>query len=374
MKNLFILLLVLCHCDKLPAQSFPENRNLIIITIDGYRWQELFEGADENLICNPQYVKDTQLMKSLYWDAVQESRRKKLMPFFWNVIATQGQLYGNRMLGNRMDVTNWYKISYPGYNEMLTGFPDPLFIPNIPLNNRNQNVLEYLNSKESYSGKVVAFTSWNIFPYILNEKRSKLPLNSGYLLSQYLEKDSEHRVSDAVQQAVIHKKNTRYDELTYINAREYIGAHHPRVVLLGFGETDECAHAGRYDLYLQKANNIDRMIADFWYYIQTDPYYKNNTTLLITTDHGRGSATSSWVKHGIFTKGSANTWLALLGPDIVATGEVKSAEKLYQKQLASTIAMLMGEQFEFTQPIGRPITLPARKSPEPNLSLVVTSK
>ena len=63
---------------------------------------------------------------------------------------------------------------------MLTGYADPFFIPNIPINNRNVSVLEYLNKTENYAGKVVVFTSWNIFPYIFNEKRSKLPLNSGY--------------------------------------------------------------------------------------------------------------------------------------------------------------------------------------------------
>ena len=91
--------------------------------------------------------------------------------------------------------------------------------------------------------------------------------------------------------------------LTYLSTREYIGVHHPRIVFLGFGETDEFAHEGRYDLYLQQASNIDRMISELWYFVQTDPFYKNNTTFIITTDHGRGSSPSSWYTHGLFTKG-----------------------------------------------------------------------
>jgi hypothetical protein len=68
----------------------------------------------------------------LYWDLTPELRRQKLMAFFWNTIARQGQIYGNRLYQNKMNVSNIYKISYPGYNEMLTGCPDPIFIPTYP--------------------------------------------------------------------------------------------------------------------------------------------------------------------------------------------------------------------------------------------------
>src|ERR1700722_5002660 len=170
--KLFVLpLLALAFHGVTQAQPSPKTQNIFIITTDGFRWREVFDGADEALVSAAKYVKDTALTKYLYWDSTTALRRKKLMPFFWNVIAEQGQLYGNRLLGNKMDVKNWYKISYPGYNEILTGYSDPLLIPNIPVNNRNINVLEYLNAKENYAGKVVVFSSWNIFPYILNEKR-----------------------------------------------------------------------------------------------------------------------------------------------------------------------------------------------------------
>src|SRR5450432_1614573 len=183
MKFLFLsfaaMLLTLCFANT-QAQSSANTENVFIITIDGFRWQELFNGADEAILGNPQYVKDITLARQLFWDSTALLRRKKMMPFLWNVIAANGQVYGNRSLGNKDDVTNWYKISYPGYNEMLTGYADPFFIPNLPVNNRNISVLEYLNKTKRYADKIVAFTSWNIFPYIFNEKRSRLPLNSGY--------------------------------------------------------------------------------------------------------------------------------------------------------------------------------------------------
>lgn len=351
MKPLCFFIFLFVHIVS-SAQQETSSENLFIITTDGFRWQEIFTGADSALIANPRCVQDSALMKQLYWDQDANIRRKKLMPFFWSTIASQGQLYGNREYENKIDVTNFYKISYPGYNEMLTGFPDPVFIPNIPLQNRNQNILEWMNSKPGFAGKVAAFSSWNIFPAILNRKRSHLPINSGYEL---LPGDSlpENQLINDVQESINVKKHTRFDLLTFLSAREYIDRCHPRVVLLSFGETDEYAHQNRYDMYLQQATAVDQMIAELWYYVQTNSFYRNKTTFLITTDHGRGKSTNTWYRHGIFTKGSGEIWFALLGPRIIPAGEIKLSQQFYQKQLASTMAVLLGESFE-----GKAISIP----------------
>ncbi|HZE82738.1 MAG TPA: hypothetical protein VE035_00450 [Puia sp.] len=361
MKFSYLLMLGLLFFYAGRAQQAPEKtRRLFIITIDGFRWQEVFSGADPALISDENYVRDTVLTKDLYWDTTAESRRRRLMPFFWNVIASKGQLYGNRLFNNKVNVKNFYKISYPGYNEIFTGHTNGLVSPNLPVYNRNRNVLEYLNSTPAYQGKVVVFTSWNIFPFILNDKRSGLPVNSGYQRQQ--DEGEAIQLIDSVQQAVSPRTKTRYDLLTWLNAREYISSHHPSVAFIGLGETDEFAHAGRYDLYLQHAASIDRMVSELWYAIQTDPFYKDNTDLLITTDHGRGVSPSSWTTHGFWAKGSGDIWLAALGPDILPEGEMRTSGQLYQKQLASTIAMLLGESSTAGHLRGDPIAFPVAET------------
>jgi arylsulfatase A-like enzyme len=146
--------------------------------------------------------------------------------------------------------------------------------------------------------------------------------------------------------AVNIKGETRYDQLTFLTAKEYVQKKQPRVVFIGLGETDEHAHHGRYDLYLEQANKIDRMIAELWHWIQTTEGYKDNTTILITTDHGRGSRDSKWTSHSTFIRGSSQTWMAMIGPGIAPLGEVKEEQQFYQQQLAQTIAGLVGEKFE----------------------------
>jgi Type I phosphodiesterase / nucleotide pyrophosphatase len=366
--KLFLPYLLALLCGPASAQVLPpspsrhaQTKKLIIITIDGFRWQEVFTGADPLLITNPDYVRDTLLTRQLYWDSSAQDRRKKLMPFFWSTVACEGRIYGNRLLGNKMNVRNFYKISYPGYNEIFTGHTDAFNSPNLPMENPHVNVLEYLNTSQEYKGKVAVFTSWNVFPFILNQVRSGLPVNSGYSpLAD--DTDPEARLIDSVQAVLPHNK-TRHDLLTFLTAKEYIQQHHPSVLFLGLGETDEMAHQARYDLYLQQIADIDRMISDLWYLLQTDPYYRDSTTILITTDHGRGWKPNKWTTHGFWAQGSGEIWMAVLGPDILPSGELRSRGQVYQKQLAATIAALLGDPVAPGHPPGHPIDLPSRWSP-----------
>lgn len=220
------------------------------------------------------------------------------------------------------------------------------------------NVLEYLVSKEAFKGKVVAFTSWDVFPFILNEKRNGLPINAGYENISDNNLSSTQQLINKVQDEVNTENNsTRHDALTFETAKEYLKKNSPKVLYLSLGETDEFAHQEQYDLYLQQANNFDKMIAELWHWVQTTPGYKDNTTFIITTDHGRGKKSSKWGKHGYFTGGSSQTWLAIIGPGIQPLGEIKEGQQIYQKQLAQTIAVFLGEEFVANHTIASPLTL-----------------
>ena len=326
------------------ATSASASENLFIIITDGFRWQEVFNGADSMLINNEAFTPDAATIKSMYWAETKEERRKKLMPFFWNVIANKGQLIGNRDLNNKMNVANIYALSYPGYNEIFTGTTDISISGNSKKNNPNINVFEYLESMDEFKDRVAVFSSWNVFPYILNRERNSIVMNSGY--EQVENRNAETAMINAVQErAIINKTPTRYDMLTFTTAKEYIKTNKPRVVVIGFGETDDFAHQKKYDLYLQQANHIDRMIGELWHLVQTTQEYKNNTSFLITTDHGRGNDTKHWSGHGFFINGSSQTWLAMIGPNIAPLGERTEKQKLYSKQIAETIANLVGKDF-----------------------------
>lgn len=348
--------------------------NIFIISIDGFRWQEVFAGADSALIYDECYTQGAAMLQALYWDRSPELRRKKLMPFLWNVLAANGQLYGNRQYDNKMNVANAYAISYPGYNEMLTGNTDPFISSNRKYDNPNINVLEYLNGKKEFSGSIAAFSSWDVFPYILHKKRNGLLINSGYEKIKEPRSSVLQLLNKVQQEAVQHKAATRYDQLTFIAAKDYLMHQRPRILYLGFGETDEFAHKGRYDLYLQQANTTDRMIAEMWHWVQTTDGYRNNTVFIITTDHGRGRKKSKWTSHGSFTGGSSEVWLAVAGPGIEPIGEMKENQQLYLQQVAQTIANLLGEKFEPGQTVADAMPIRIKeKSPSADGDLLLAN-
>ena len=351
----FISLLLALSCLNAFAQQPPKTKNVFIVTIDGIRWQEIFQGADRAIINNHSYTSDVALAKLMYVDSTTEANRKKLLPFFWNVIQQQGQLYGNRLYKNKVNVFNGYKFSYPGYNEILSGYADIRVSSNEPENNLNITVLEFLNSIKQYNNKVAAFTSWEIFPYILAKERSGLPVYSAYDSVKEAGDFNLHIFNKAQENLIKEKGSTRKDFLTFIAASEYIKSTKPRVVYIGFGECDEDAHNGKYDDYLQHLNEADKMIQQLWYYIQSTPEYKDQSTLIITTDHGRGKKKNKWTEHDVLVKGSGDTWMAILGPDTQPKGEIQLPQQLYQRQIAATISTLLGENFIANHPVANAI-------------------
>lgn len=318
--GLFLLSLSVQTNDGTPAVLNAENR-LFIITIDGVRWQEVFEGADPDLISG-----DEKFLAG---------NRTALLPFIWKTVARQGAVYGNRNYQNKMDVANPYRLSYPGYNELLTGHVDLSIFSNQPYNNKNLTILELLNTTKAFRNKVAAFASWDAFDAILNKNNSSFFINTAFRPVHKEMPTPGQKLINKLQREIEDEKNIRADKLSFLAALEYIEKRKPSVVFLGLGETDEAAHKKSYKEYLHSLHNADKMIGLLWNYAQSNPHYADRTTFLITTDHGRGRDEVSWAHHGMSVKGSSETWMALIGNGIAPVGEKKNPAQLYQRQLTS---------------------------------------
>ncbi len=331
--------------------------NVIVVTLDGLRWQEIFNGADSIILNDKTYDGDIEYVKTNFWSKDLNNRRSLLAPFIWNTIQRNGVILGNRNYDVNFNVANKYQFSYPGYNEIFTGFPDDAVNSNDKILNKNINVLEYLNKVPAYKGKVAAFSTWDVFPYILNENRSGVYVNSDVDTLSF--KEPSLNLLNEMQFLTAKPINVRPDIITYFAAKEYLKSYHPSLLYISFDETDDFAHSGMYDQYLKSLHAEDAMISNLWNTIQSITQYKNNTTLIITCDHGRGgTGKSTWKNHGQEVKESSQIWLAAMGPKIQNLGEVKVAGQFYQKQIASTIAKLMGQDFNETiakHPVGEPL-------------------
>ena len=351
-QTLCIFVFVLAYIIS-PAQT-TKTENVIIVTLDGMRWQEVFGGIDTSIANDSVFTRDRRGMKEKFGGASIEERRQKLFPFLWNTIGTQGQLYGNRTYDNKIDNSNPYWFSYPGYNEIFTGYPDTAINSNDKIQNPNENVLEFINKQKGFTGKVAAFATWDVFPYILNTKRSGVYVNADIDTLKF--NTPAFQLINDIQFLTTKPIGVRPDVLTYIAGREYLKAYQPKVLYIAFDETDDFAHAGMYDQYIGSAHAEDAMLADLWKILQSVPQYKGKTTLLITCDHGRGDKIkSNWQTHGSKIEDAHEIWLAAIGPDTEAEGEIKIPGQLYQKQIAATVAKLLGFDFTANHPVATPV-------------------
>ncbi len=354
MKIAFLVLIMGCLFSINLIQAQTKTENIVLITLDGFRWQEVFGGADTVLMKDKNYTRDYESTSLAFGSDNLTESRKKLFPFLWNMVAQNGQLHGNRNAGSKVNVANPYQFSYPGYNEMLAGFPDSAVNSNDKVNNKNTTVFEFLNHQEKFKGKIAVFSSWDAFPFIINESRSGVYVNSDTDTINF--NNPNLKLINDLQFLAPRPVGVRPDVITYMAGREYLKAYHPRILYIAFDETDDLAHAGMYNQYLNAAHAEDAMLADIWNILQADAYYKNKTTLIITCDHGRGGlGKDTWKDHGEKIMESGETWLAVIGPDTKNLGEVKTDEQLYQKQYAATIAALLGLKFTAEHPVGEPI-------------------
>lgn len=356
-----LALSVSLSCGAFAADT--KTDTVILVTIDGMRWQEVFRGVDNAFFDRQDYIahkKHHDDFKAAYWHDTAEERRAALMPFLWSTVARGGQLYGNRDKGSEGMVTNRYHFSYPGYSEILTGIADDERITsNDKVLNPNRTILEWLNGMPGYKGKVEAFGSWDVFPYIVNEDRAGVPVNAGF---EAYEGDTKRvAILNELQGQVPSPWDTvRLDAFTMGYAREALKREKLNFVYIALGETDDFAHDGHYDQYAMAANRSDTAIADLWTWLQQDPRYAGRTSLIITTDHGRGhESLETWKHHGRFPytkedgskavsdfKGDGEIWMAFLGPDTPALGEVAGGEPVALNQVAPTAAALLGLRFE----------------------------
>jgi predicted AlkP superfamily pyrophosphatase or phosphodiesterase len=355
MKKIFLILVLFTAITSKAQQA----ENIIIITTDGFRWQEAFKGMDETLARDKKFNQaDSTYIYKKYWSIDVDERREKLMPFMWSVLAKKGQIYGNRALGNKVNNANPYWFSYPGYNEIMTGYADTLINSNHYPENPNVTILEYLNKQPKINGKVAAFGAWDAFDKILNEKRAGFPVISAFDKVGGENPTEKQKLINAMLAdsfKPFHEEEC-LDVYTHYGALEELKTNKPRVLYISYGETDEWAHAGFYRSYLDAAHQVDAWIKEIWDFVQNDPQYKDKTALVFTTDHGRGDKVKAeWTSHGNKFEGSSAIWFAAMGPKIEAKGEMKIESQLYQNQFAQTMAKIMGYTFEAEHPIAEEI-------------------
>jgi hypothetical protein len=144
------------------------------------------------------------------------------------------------------------------------------------------------------------------------------------------------------------------DELSMYIARRLMQQESPSLLWITMHDID-IAHAGAYSLYIDAIQRTDRLCAELWKTVQTEPEYAGNTTLFILPDFGRDadedSGGNGFQHHRTGDAASRTTWMMALGAG-VREGVIYD-HPMQSIDLVPTLGAMMGFSPSLAQ--GRPI-------------------
>jgi hypothetical protein len=280
------------------------------------------------------------------------------MPWFWTTLAPKGMVIGNQSRGSKMTVRNTLWFSYPGYSEILTGQPQPDVLSNDLVRYPHETVLDYIHRKLGLGPTGVAqIGSWDGFKMAASRADGTFFMHGAFDPVPTKLSTPEMDVLAALRGEVMEVwEESSNDTLTFRIALAYLRKHQPRVLWLGLGQSDDWSHARRYDRLLDYLHLTDGHLAELWRTVQSMDRYRNRTTLIITTDHGRGRTPEDWIDHDTGIQGSQDIWIAILGPDTPSMGEVRDFPDVTQSDVAATMLQYLGLDYrDFNAAAGPPV-------------------
>jgi hypothetical protein len=279
------------------------------------------------------------------------------MPFFWKTLAPQGIVLGNRARGSTAQVRNDQWFSAPGYIEILTGEPHADVVSNDSIRYPYPTFMEHAQQALGLGFTDVAtIGSWDGFATLSSSREGAFFTNNGYERPAEQYATEKMKWLGEIQSDIMTLwPEGRSDAVTIGMALEYIGKYRPRIAYIAFGESDDWAHERRYDRYLDYMHKVDGYLARLWTLLQSMDEYRDATSLIVTTDHGRG-ALGDWHEHDRSVEGSQYIWIAVIGPDTPDRGEVAPYPPVTQSDIAATALKLLGlDYMQFNPDAGSPI-------------------
>ncbi len=133
----------------------------------------------------------------------------------------------------------------------------------------------------------------------------------------------------------------REDSTAVRKVKNILANYHPRLMIVNFKQPDAAGHTNDSAAYLQGIVDTDNYIYQIWNQIQSDDFYKDRTTLIVTNDHGRHTAghLDGFVSHGDECDGCKHIEFLGLGPDFKQN--FVCSQSYEQIDIASTVAELM---------------------------------
>jgi hypothetical protein len=291
---------------------------VVLVTIDGARWQEVFLGTDGGR------AHDTPRAP------------REILPNLYRLAADRGALVGAPGRGV-IKATGPNYVSLPGYTEILTG--------RSPLRCQDNDcppvdAPTVLDEAYAAGAKVAAFASWEKLDRALTVAPGRFPVSCG-------------RDGDPTIDPWPGHGQFRPDAITAYLALRHLVTELPDVLFLGLGEPDEYAHHDDYEGYVRSLSFADAILGQLFAVLDRMGERGASTHVFVTADHGRAS---SFRDHGGWAPESARVWLFAAGPTIAARGRVPAPGEHRLADVAPTIRVVLGLEGDRSDDAGRPLS------------------
>jgi hypothetical protein len=306
---------------------------VVLVALDGVRWQEVFEGVDPTL---------ARAHKLPRRDLASAS---ELMPNLHHIIATRGSALGAPGHGEPIAASGPNFVSLPGYIEMLSGRPSPCQSNDCPPVEQPTVVDDLSEHTGGWAGDVAVIASWPGLAKAAARHPDRITLSAGRTRGatrhhlRYDRAAAELLDAGARASAYPGYGDFRPDSITAAIALRYLRTHRPLFLFVGLGEPDAYAHRGLYRDYIGSIRQADAVIGEIDHLLTQLAAAGSPTTLLVTTDHGRGAR---FAGHGGAAPESARIWLVAAGAGIAARGYAAAPTERRLADLAPTVRRLVG--------------------------------
>ena len=303
-----LVMLVLCASPgpAEPLETTVAGGNVVLLTMDGVRWQDFFrEGPDA------------------------------VFPTFWAKYAPEATIFGDPRTGERFEVTTPALLSLPAYQEIMTGHHVPCGSNQCGRVDDETLIDELVSAGLGAQTAVVA--SWG-------------PIANATSSKAYPFVDAGFHEGDARPPWW----RARFDKSTWARALEAVSAR-PRFLWISLNDADEWAHRGAQDNYQNILKRYDRWFDELVTRVRSLEGYGERTTILVTTDHGRGAG-EDWTSHGADYPMARQVFAFALGP---GTGHPRPWCDAGHQAIRPTIEALLGLRADSPLPVVIP---PARFS------------
>ncbi len=135
------------------------------------------------------------------------------------------------------------------------------------------------------------------------------------------------------------------DSVTLLRALNIFSTVKPKLTMISFREPDSYGHANNWNGYIAAIQKTDQYVLQVWNYLQSDPFYKDKTTLIVTNDHGRHpeGIYDGFPSHGDGCEGCRRIEFFAISPDFKKN--YISQHSYNQRDISATVAELLHLQF-----------------------------